>query len=251
MSVSHSTIPATPGKPAKPRPDFPLFPHATGRWAKKIRGKLHYFGPRADPDGALQKYLGQADALHAGRTPRPDPEALRVKGVANAYLNAKKVALDAGELSPRTWDDYRSIMEMMVKGLGKGQSATGLAPQDFTTLKAKLAKTNSPPRMCTVIQVIRSAFKHAYESGLLDRPMRFGPEFKRTSKKTLRLHRARQGPKLFTREEIHKVLDVAGVQMRAMVLLGINCGFGNTVQGRRGSVQPIQVASSTTSPLAQ
>jgi hypothetical protein len=208
-----------------------LTAHPANYWCKKIRGRLHYFGPWADPDGALARYLEQKDALHAGKTPRPDPGPLPVKSVANAFLNAKNEAAKAGELSPRTWADYRSIMDMLVSGLGKHTPVSALDPQDFAALKAKLVKKNGPPRMSTIIQVIRCAFKHVYETGTLDRPMRFGPAFKRTSKKTLRLHRAKQGLKLFTAEEIRRLLNAAGVQVRAMILLGIYCGYGNSDYG--------------------
>ena len=39
-------------RPRKPRKDFPLFPHSRGYWAKKVRGRLLYFGKVADdPEG--------------------------------------------------------------------------------------------------------------------------------------------------------------------------------------------------------
>ena len=66
---------------------------------------------------------------------------------------------------------------------------------------------------------------------MIDKPIRFGKAFKGPSKRTERLHKAKQGPKLFTRDEIHKLLNAARPQLRAMVLLGINAGFGNSDVG--------------------
>src|SRR5712671_485028 len=96
-------------KPTKPYPDFPLFPHATKRWAKKIRGKLIYFGAWNDPDAALDKYLKEKDALHAGKRPREEVSTgVTVKEVCNRFLNAKQCRVDSGEMTNRSWQDYKA-----------------------------------------------------------------------------------------------------------------------------------------------
>ena len=63
---------------------------------------------------------------------------------------------------------------------------------------------------------------------MLKTPVMFGPGFKRPTKKTLRLERAKKGPKLFTGDEIRKLLDTAGLQLKAMILLACNAGLGNS-----------------------
>jgi hypothetical protein len=116
-------------------PDFPLFPHAPRRWAKKIRGVLHYFGPWDDPDGALRKHLEQRDDLHAGRKPHADLEALSVKELCNRFLTAKQALVDEGRLSPLTCGDYKTACDEVIaaKDLSRTQ---GIWP----ALQAQLPK---------------------------------------------------------------------------------------------------------------
>ena len=66
-------------KPSKPYPEFPLFAYQTGRWAKKIKGRFHYFGPWRDPDAALEKYLSEKDYLYAGKKPPANRDGLTMK----------------------------------------------------------------------------------------------------------------------------------------------------------------------------
>jgi integrase len=217
-----------PAKPAKPYPDFPLTAHATRRWCKKIRGKIYYFGTWEDPDGALAKYLEQKDDLHAGRQPRPEAQAVRVKDVANAFLITKDELVAAGELSPLTRSLYQRMADALVAHFGKQRLVADIMPEEFARLRDKWAKKKwGPHYIKKAIQYVRSIFKHALDAGMIDKPMRFGPGFKPPSAKTLRLHRAAKGKKLFTRDEIRSMLDKASTQLRTMFLLGINCGFGN------------------------
>jgi integrase len=222
-----STLPVS-GKPNKPRPDFPLTPHPAGYWCKKIKGKLYYFGPWADPDGAEAKYNAQKADLHAGRKPREETEGWTIKQLANVLLDAKQTLVDSGELSPRTWAGYKDACDLIVSSFGKARLVSDLRPDDFAALRKRLTANRGPHWLGNTIQYIRSIFKHAFDSDLIDKPVSFGPGFKRPTKKTFRVHRAQQGPKLFAAEEVRRLIDSASTPMKAMILLGINCGLGNS-----------------------
>jgi Phage integrase family len=213
-------------KPPKPRPDFPLFAHATGRWAKKIRGKLHYFGRWEDPQAALEKWLDQKDDLRAGRTPR-SRDGLTVRDLLNRFLTAKRHLVDTRELAERTWQDYHDAGERIGRAFGLTRLVDDLRPEDFAVLRTTLAKIRGPIPLGNEIQRVRSIFKYAFDASLIDKPIRFGPSFKKPSKKIIRQARQARGLQMFEAAEIQRLLKKAGPQLRAMILLGVNCGFGN------------------------
>jgi len=222
----------------KPRPDFPLFPHATGRWAKKVCGKLRYFGKTAvDPEGkaALDLWLEQKDALLAGRVPRAkDDSALTLAKLCNLFLTAKLAKVNARELGERTFCEYHRITDLLIDTFGKDRLVSDLQPTDFQTLYEKL-EHHSVVSRGREITMVRSVFKFAAdpENGLpLERPVRFGITFKAPGKIQRRIASGKRqrehGHRMFTPAEIKAMLHKATPQLHAMILLGINGGLGNT-----------------------
>jgi integrase len=225
MTNSTRTLPKK--KPSKPYRDFPLFAHGNGQWCKKIRGRHHFFGLWSDPEAALRRYLDQKDDLHAGRTPRANRDGVTVRDLVIRYLTWKRHLADTREITERTFADYYASCERITKAFGLSRMVEDLHSQDFEQLRIGLAKTWGPATLANEVQRVRSLFKYAYDAALIDKPIRFGPGFKRPSRKALRRARTEKGNRMFEAREIKVLLARANVPMRAMILLGVNCGFGN------------------------
>lgn len=229
-------------RPSKPYPDFPLVPHPSGRWCKKIRGQVRYFGrwgrvvngclQRLDGDGwqeALEEYQRQRDDLFSGREPRAKGASAgpTVADLCNGFLLAKLRQRDASEITPRTFDEYKGVTDRLVAEFGKTRLVEDLRAEDFAALRAGMARQWGPTRLSKQIQIVRSVFKHGYEDGLLDHPVRFGADFKKPSASVMRRHRAKRGERMLEAAALRKLIDAAPVPLKAMILLGVNAGFGN------------------------
>ena len=222
-------------RPARPTKDYPLFPHASGQWSKKIRGKLYYFGVWSEPDAARRRYERQRVDLEAGRKPRPldvRQDGVTVAEMCNHFLSAKRRQADAGELTERSWTDYHRTCKRLTRVFGRERLVSDLRPDDFADLRDDMGKTLGPTATASEVNRTRVVCKYACDADLIDRPLKFGPNFKRPSAKTLRLQRAKVGKKLFTAAQLHTLLEAASKPLRAMILLGVNCGYGNADCGQ-------------------
>jgi integrase len=219
-------------KPVKPE-GSPLFPHASGRWAKKIRGRMVYFGSWADGhDAALARFQEQKDDLYAGRRPRQQNDEPTVKDVCNAYLSHQEQKLKNKELSLSAWNGCHAACLLIVETFGKDRLASDLEPSDFTRLRQKMFKRWRPSTLTKMVTTVKGVFRFADQTDLIERPPKYGPGFTGASQRDLRLARAAKGERFFSPEQLHQILAAADVQLRAAVLLGVNCGFGNADCGR-------------------
>ena len=213
--------------------DFPLTPHPTGRWCKKIKGKVYFFGKLTDGwQPALERYKAECDDLFAGRKPAArQRDGLTLLDLCNRFLHYKRGKVNTGELTMRSWYDYHQTGERLLKVFGKNRQVSDIGPADFETLRADYAKTWGAVRIGNEVNRARIIFRYAFEQDCIERPVKFGQAFQRADRKTLRKLKAKQraqhGPRMFTADELRKIIDAAPQPLKSMVLLGINGGLNN------------------------
>ena len=129
--MAHSNAVSLSAKPGKPRPDFPLYAHNSGRWAKKIRGQTHYFGSwRDDPKGkaAIALWLDQKEDLLAGRKARVNRDTLTVHQLCNLFMQAEQEKLDCGDIVARSFRERLESCKIVLDSFGKRRQVDDLTP---------------------------------------------------------------------------------------------------------------------------
>ncbi|MEI8374715.1 MAG: site-specific integrase [Planctomycetota bacterium] len=216
----------------KPRADFPLFPHANGHWAKKVKGRMLYFGPAAsDPHGdeALTVWLTEKDycLLHGSRPPKYSG-GLTIADLIDRLLNFKRLAVENKELSPLTFRAWYKTCNMVLKQFGGTRSVESLGPDDFDALFRAQISGKAVNTRNQYITYIRGLFRFAHNEyqRYIAAPLMLGQSF-RLAKQPRTARGIKNTGKVFSAQQIQKLLGIVHWRLKAMILLGINCGFGN------------------------
>jgi integrase len=200
---------------------FPLTLHPTGQYCKKIKGKMFYFG--SDKKDALQKYLDQATYLHGcqNNLPKPTGDNMTLKQLCDMYLKYQYSKLLANDLTAKHHNDQISSLNKLMTFLGPGRRIKSIQTLDLQNYKRRLQKSyGSVCRLNLHISIMKAMFHWARKNDILENI----PNIDAISRGNI-VHKERF---TFNSEQINKLLSVADVKMRAMIWLGLNCGFGCT-----------------------
>ncbi|MEA2708129.1 MAG: hypothetical protein QOF78_730 [Phycisphaerales bacterium] len=239
-------------KPQKPHPDFPLFPAPNGQWAKKIKGggdaksKPYYFGSwKEDPKGdrAIRSYdarlagilAGTDHFRHLAATATTTVGDLVTRYLAQRWLDAK-----AGTLAKVTYGHYNRELRAFAAWVKEATPVAALKPEHFGGYAAQLIEKRKilARSRKRITADIKACFRWGAGNGHCPLP-NFGTSFKSpsTTKESIRKEKARAGladysDRIVTGEEIDKLLKLSQPNMKAIILLGINCGLGPADIGR-------------------
>lgn len=209
-------------KGRKKRSDkFPLTLHKTGQYCKKIKGKIYYFG--TDKKLALQRYLEDAAMLHSGKITirQNNKDNISIKYSCNLYLEHQQSRASIGQITIRHVSDQTILLRDFVRFIGPNKTVSEVTTMDLQNYIRKLIRMK---KSANTINNRIAAIKAMYNWALDNEIISNSPNLKAIKKIT----KTTQEKATFNMSQIQTIMEIADIQMKAMILLGLNCGFGCT-----------------------
>ncbi len=146
---------------------------------------------------------------------------MTLKQLCDMYLKYQYSKLQANNLTARHHNDQIDSLNKLMSFLGHSRKIKSISTLDLQNYKRKLQKSyGSVCRLNLHISIMKALFHWARKNDILANI----PNIDAISRGKI-VHQERF---TFNSEQITKLLSAADVKMRAMVWLGLNCGFGCT-----------------------
>ncbi len=192
------------------------FHKPTGQHYVTRSGRRIYLG--ANREDALEKYHRMSLKLGASEKPSAVPAVISGKELANRFLEAQQ----ANWRNPAdTRRGYRDWLGRFLKDHPRLR-AGDFTVEMFATWKLSLKRRGySAQSINHYLSAVRALFTFAEDADIIDH----APKLKRV-RNDPKHGLTRGNKKLYTEKHLGRLLACGDIQMRLMVLLGINCGFG-------------------------
>jgi integrase len=179
-------------------------------------GRRIYLG--ADREEALDKYYRLNLGLEPVQAEPAIPNHITMKELANRFLTVQQANW---QTPTTTLKSYKDWLGRFLKDNPKAWVAD-FTVERFAAWKLSLMKRGySPESINHYLTAVRSMFIFAEDTGIIDK----APKLRRV-KNQARLKTTTISKPLYTLEELQNLLGSADLQMKTMILLALNCGFG-------------------------
>lgn len=140
------------------------------------------------------------------------------------FIEHKRSQRRMGDITQATLNNVLNVLRKLHANLGDKTLET-IGPNDFLALRQQWMDDYAPTTVQLHITLVKEMFRYGQEDLDLPGP-RYGQAFKAPTAKSIRQARHAKPRRLFKRREILGLLEVASPRLKAMILLGLNCGFG-------------------------
>jgi integrase len=211
-----------------------LLPARDG-WYKTVDWKKRYIAKPMPLEAVVELLPARIGAIRSGvkaRVVEIATGSMTIGELAQMFLDHLWQRVESGvpkKLARRTYDDYREVLERFLAAVRPNQLACKANPMWFSQFVRTHRQRAASTRMRD-IGYLTAFFNWAgpgrHGQNFYDRPVQFGPDFRKPSLSEIRTELAKRST-LYTPEQFDAALDAAAPcpMLFAVGLLGLNCAF--------------------------